>query len=575
MIEKPAPASSSLSRRGFVAGALAVGALLALSGCAGGGDQPPVAGDPDGGDEVAGEEVPIAEGGPVDGGTLRCCLADPISIDPRGVCDDSGALVCNALFDTLTSFDFGEGALVGRASTSWGCNEDATEFVFHVREGMTFHNGDPVTAKDFAYAWNRLCDPGTDPGNPSKVAYILAMVEGYDGLVAGRAGARLALDCPDDYTLVVKLASPFPAFPYVVSHPATSPVPESAAADAASFAARPVGNGAFRMEGDRAAGELVKVVRNENYWGDLPHIDGVEFVAMGDAAEAYAAFAAGEYDCGPVLGGDVEGCVGEYGGSPDGHTANPAEQVLLGEEAAVCYLACNGADAMLSNPHLRRAVSLSVDRRRVCDEVYGGAALPADNVVAPVVDGYEEGAWEACRLDDAAAREELELAKRELGVDELEVRIACDSQGGHAELAGMIRDGLEAIGIRAEVEELAWPEHLSRVRQGDYQIACLGWIADYPTIDDFLCPLFSTGSGDNLSGYADPDVDKALVDACAVLDDRARVDAMRAVNRMVAEDLPVIPIVFGSHMLVCSNRVNELRCNPIRLIDFSKCWLSA
>lgn len=548
--------TSALSRRSFVAGALATGAALAMA-------KP--------GFEAS---VAVADEAAVDGGTFKYYINDPVSIDPYNVQEDQGMQVCNALFDALTAFDGKEGKLVGKAATSWEANEDATEFTFHLREGATFHNGEPVTAQSFVYAWNRLCDPNTDPANPSVVSYHLAMVDGYDDVAAGVAGSALNIEAKDDYTFVVHLNMSYADFPYIVSHLATSPVPE-AAKDIDTYKLSPIGNGAFKMEGKWESGQYIKVVRNDAYWGDKAHVDGVDFDIYLDPDTAYFEFQAGNLDCTQIPSGRISAVAGEYGVSSDGFTANPGEQTLLGSEDSIYYLTCNNQDALFGNQHLRKAVSYAINRQAICDVVFEGTRVPADNFITPGIDGYEEGAWEAAKYDVDAAKEELELAKKDLGVDSFKIKLSCNSGGGHEDVMQMVQANLKTIGIEAEIDTAEWATYLQKLQDGDYQIGRLGWIADYPIMDNFLYPMFYTGNGDNRSQYSNPEVDEELNAARAIVDDQERIAALQAVNRKIADDFPVIPVMFYRHTIVCSGRVNNMYANTLKLIDFTKCWLSA
>ena len=268
--------AASISRRTFVGGALATAAAIALAGGAQGARA----------DEGAAD-------GAVSGGTFNFYINNPVSIDPYNVQEDQGMQVCKCLFDALTTYDYATQQLVGKAATSWEANDDATEFTFHLVEGATFHNGDPVTAASFAYAWNRLVSPNTNPDNPSAVSYHLSMVDGYDDVLAGADGAELNIECPDDYTLVVHLNMSYADFPYVVSHLATAPIPESAASDLSAFTRAPVGNGAFQMQGEWMDGQYIQVVRNENYIGAKAYVDGVNFMIISDPDTAFTEFEGG------------------------------------------------------------------------------------------------------------------------------------------------------------------------------------------------------------------------------------------------------------------------------------------
>lgn len=569
--------ASGLTRRAFVGGALATCAALALTGC---GEKADDTKEETKGEEPESEtETPAANpnSGPVDGGTFNFYINNPVSIDPYNVQEDQGMQVCKCLFDALTEYDYQTNQLVGKAATSWDANDDATQFTFHLREGATFANGDPVTADSFIYAWNRLCSPATDPANPSEVSYHLGMVDGYDKVVADSTGkAKLNLEAPDDYTFVVNLNMSYADFPYVVSHLATSPVPESAAADIATFKLAPVGNGAFKMEGEWNDGQYIQLVRNENYVGTKAHIDGINFNIYKDVTTAFTEFDAGNLDYAQIPTGRITAVSDQYGVSPDGYTANPEEQTLLGDEASIYYLTCNNNDEVMGNVHMRKAFSYAINRQAICDTVFEGTRVPAANIITPGIAGYEEGVWEACAYDVDKAKEELELAKKELKLgDDITIGLSCNSDGDHEAIMQLIQADLKAIGVEAEIDTSEWASYLTKLQDGDYQVGRLGWIADYPIMDNFLYPLFYTGNGDNRSGYSNPDVDKAMDEARAIVDPDERIAALQKVNETIAADFPVVPLLFYRHTIVTSNRVNELYCNPMKLIDLSTCWLSA
>ncbi len=551
--------SSGLTRRAFIGGALATGAALALAGA--------------GVEAASADEDASSEA--VSGGTFRYYITNPVSIDPYNVQEDQGMQVCRCLFDPLTSYDFDSQQLVGKAATSWEANDDATEFTFYLVEGATFHNGDPVTSASFAYGWNRLVSPDTNPSSPSEVSYHLSMVDGYDDVLNGVEGAELNLECPDDYTLVVHLNMSYADFPYIVSHQATSPIPESAAADLSSFTLAPVGNGPFQMEGEWADGQYIQVVRYDNYIGTPANVDGINFMVYTDVNTAYTEFEAGNLDYVQIPSGRITAISEQYGEAPDGYTANPGEQALLGEELSTYYLVCNNTDELLGNIHLRKAISYAINRQAICDVVFEGTRVPADGIVPPGIDGYEEGSWEASQYDTDMAAEELEVAKEELGLEDISITLSCNSGSGHEDILQLVQADLDAIGISAELETSEWAAYLTQLSDLNYQIGRLGWVADYPTFDNFLYPNFYTGNGDNRSGYSNEEVDAAMDAARATVDDDERLAGLQEVNRMIAEDFPVIPLMFYRHNYVVSSRVNNFYLDPMKLADLSACWLSA
>lgn len=129
-----------------------------------------------------------------------------------------------------------------------------------------------------------------------------------------------------------------------------------------------------------------------------------------------------------------------------------------------------------------------------------------------------------------------------------------------------IQADLVAVGIDAQLDQGEWAAILDRYQNGDYQAGRLGWIADYPIMDNFLYPLFYTGNGDNRSLYSNPAVDEALDKARQTTDDDERIAALQAVNKTISEDFPVIPIFFYKHTYVGSDKVKSAYVDPSKKI---------
>jgi oligopeptide transport system substrate-binding protein len=212
------------------------------------------------------------EGEPDPGGVFVFGMLEPGSIDPVNLHESEGIQVGQALFDSLTAWDPVTSEVVPAAAATWEPNVDATVWTFNLVPGATFHNGDPVTAADFKYAWERICDPANESG----VSYHLSAVQGYEGMQDGSATKLSGVVALNDTMLQVTLTQPFAEFDAVVAHPTLAPVPQSAVA-ADGFSEMPVGNGPFMMSEPWVHGEYIKVERFDGYHGAAPNIDGIEF----------------------------------------------------------------------------------------------------------------------------------------------------------------------------------------------------------------------------------------------------------------------------------------------------------
>ncbi len=552
-------------RKGFsILLALAlVASMFSIAGCAAEEEEP----TDDGGETT---EEPVADE-ITKGGTFNFYISEPAFIDPYNLQESEGTQVGQAVFDSLVAFDPITSELKPAAAASWEPNEDATVWTFKLVEGAKFHDGTPVTAADFKYAWERICNPATE----SEISYHLAVVKGYDEMQDGTATELEGVKAVDDTTLEVTLNYGFADFEFVVGHPALAPVPKAAVeADPAAFSDMPIGNGPFKMAEPWAHDQYIKVVKFDDYYGDEPNIDGIDFKILADQDTAFLEFEAGNLDFVPIPSGRIQTTVDAYGESPDGYTVNPGEQVSLGAEQAIYYLLINNTDPALQDPNVRAALSLAIDRQDICDKVFEGTRTPATGIVPPGIVGQSANAFPYAKYDVEAAKAKLAEAGFPEGAGFPTISLEYNSGSGHEDILQLVQEDLKAIGVNGELVGSEWAQYLDKLGAKDYQIGRLGWIADYPIMDNFLYPLFKTGSGDNYSFYSNPDVDTMLDEARTTVDDDARVALYQDAEAIIGEDAVVIPMFYYRHTRVASDRVNDGVYSANGLFTFESCWLS-
>lgn len=541
-----------VSRRTFVKGSLAASALAALAAC----------GKNNNGASANGGTVKASEGG-----TFKYYISDPVAIDHYNLQESEGTQVGHVLFDSLVEWDWDKGDVKAKAAESWEINDDNTVFTFHLKDAK-FHNGDPVTSESFKRGWQRLVD--TTMTTPGEIGYHLAPVVGYDEMAAGEATELTGLTCPDDKTFVVTLKEPMADFLAVCCHPGLAPAPQAAIDDAANYLLAPIGNGPFMMDGKWESGQYINVKRFDDYYGDKPALDAINFSIQKDPKTAYSELEAGNMDFCQIPTGRFAELTEKYGSSVDGYTISPSRQTLAGAEASVYFLAVNLEDETMANKDLRHAIGLAINRQNIVDTLFEGVREPADNVFPPIID-KKGGSWEYAKYDPEAAKKIID----EKGLAGTTIKLSYNSGGGHEDIMSCIQADLTAVGLNVEQDTKEWAAYLQGLTDGDFQIGRMGWIADYPTLDNFIFPNFYSTADNNYSRYNNPEVDAAIDDARKIADEDERKDAYRKINQMVADDMPIIPIMFYAHQHVASDRVNELYYNAQGIADLGHASLRA
>lgn len=348
-----------VTRRTFVKGGLAASALAALAACGKNGNAASNQGD---------STVKAS-----DGGTFKYYISDPVAIDPYNLQESEGTQVGHVLFDSLVEWDWDKSDVKAKAAASWEISDDNTVFTFHLKDAK-FHNGDPVTAESFKRGWQRLVDPSMT--TPGEIGYHLSPVMGYDEMASGSAKEISGLTCPDDKTFVVTLSAPMADFLAVCCHPGLAPVPQAAIEDPDSFLVAPIGNGPFMMDGKWESGQYINVKRFEDYYGDKPALDAINFSIQKDPKTAYSELEAGNMDFCQMPTGRIQELTEKFGKAVDGYTISPSRQALLGAEASVYYLAVNLEDETMANKDLRHAISLAINRQNIVDTLFEGGREP-------------------------------------------------------------------------------------------------------------------------------------------------------------------------------------------------------
>ena len=506
------------------------------------------------GDDDKGGSTTSVPATPQRGGVLRVGVATLGSLDPAQARSVDQMLVADQLFDSLTAFDPATSEATPALAVRWEASPDQRQWDFFLRPGAAFATGRPVTSADVKYTLERIAKPGSG----SLGSDLLALVTGYSAFAVQATVPDLAgVTTPAPDVVHIALDQPWSVLPLVLSNPVFGVVPKEAVeAPAPVFADSPVGSGPFAMKGRTEA-----VVSLAAVSGGRAFLEGIDFVQVPDVAAGYSDFADGELDVASVPPEQVDTAARRYG--------RDAFRPYLAE----LFYGFNLKSPKLADPRFREAIVRGIDRRSIVRAVYGSTVTPTEGVVVPGLAGSQEDACgERCKYDPTRAK--ALVAEVFAGATPPEVQLAYDEDEAQTAMAKAMQAGLAEIGIKLVLAPKSLKDYTDYAVSGQQELFRFGWIARYPSADDFLPPLFLTGSSNNLTGFSVPAIDEQLRAARADPDAARRAELFRAAERAVMETLPVIPVAqFHLHTVV-SSRVRGLTLTSSGTFDGAAVWLA-
>jgi len=449
---------------------------------------------------------------------------DPRSLDPALSTDVPTGEMVTLAFDGLTQFD-PDGRLEPALADRWTASPDGRRYVFHLRAGVKFHNGTPLTAAAVRASFLRVLAPGTRGGRP----WPLYPIAGAEEYAAGRAAGVRGMTLRDDSGLAFTLTEPLAIFPKFLAMPVASVAPAPAPPE---LGQRPIGTGPWRFVAWQHDDALT-FARNADYWGGAPLGDTLIVRIVPEPLTRAAEFEAGRLSVIEVPFGETARWRAQH---PGWLVEKPALRVV--------YIALNNRRGPLSDTRVRRAINQAVNVPEILATVYGGRGILARGAIPPALAGSDTTRL-AYGYDPAAARRLLAEAGYAGGVDLQLWRTASNVELSRA--AQAIQSQLAAAGVRVELVERDASSQREAARKGQADMVILDWWADYPDADNFLYPLFYSGSfgaGGNYAFYSDAVTDSLILAARRTTDDAGRTALYRRIDDRVYAAAPWLYLWF-------------------------------
>jgi len=483
--------------------------------------------------------------------------SEPPSLHPQLATDTTSSAILINVFEGLTVSD-ADGKPTPGMAEKWDISPDKKTYTFHLRDAK-WSNGDPVVAGDFEYAWKWALNPE----NLSEYASIFYPIKGAQAYnEKGGSIDAVGIKAEDDKTLVVTLENPTPYFLELTGFktylPVNQKVTEANKEWYTDAGENFVTNGPFKLS-DWKHSESIVLAKNADYW-DASNVD-LDTVNI-DMVEKEATVAT------KYKGGELD-----YIGAPfqtvDLNVIDEFKKdktLRIKDTASIYWYKFNTKDKIMSNANIRKALTLAIDRQKLIDNVTKGEQKPATGMVPIAVPKFEEDRGYMKDNDVDGAKAALEAGMKELGIKDpkdIKVNISFNTSEAHAAIAQFIQEEWKTkLGITSQLDNSEWQVYLEKVNTGDYQVARMGWVADYLDAYTFLEMFDTAKNGNNDTGWENAEYKGFLDKAIAEVDEAKRIDYLKQAEAVIMKELPVAPIYYYTNLSVVKDGIENLNPNP-------------
>lgn len=482
--------------------------------------------------------------------------------------------ILNAVNEGLYRIDQNQKIIDGVAAGAPVANADKTVYTIKLKKDMKWSNGDPVTAHDFVYAWQRV----VDPNNASPYAYYVdgTIKNAHEIMNKAKPVTDLGVKAIDDYTLEVDLARPIPYFETYIAFPVLLPqnqkYVEAQGKDYAKDAAHILYNGPFKLtkwDGPQATEWTLE--KNNSYWNaKTVSLTKVNFNVSKDGQASANAFEAGQADITPKLADPA--ILSQYTGSKNLYTY---------QQPTIFWLKFNEKNAALKNVNIRKAIAMSIDKKALTKDVLANGSIPADFIVPKSfvnLNGKDFRADTGTYLttDKAKALEYWKKGLAEIGQTKLTFSYVGQDTASSKKTDAFIKDQLEKNlpGITVNIESVPFKIRLDREDKQQYDILMSGWGPDYQDPMTFM-DLWTTDSQQNHMSYSNSKVDDLIKQAQTTLavDPAKRWKALQDAEKIVLDDdAAIAPMYQRSANLLINSKVKGYVTHAIGP-DYSLQWI--
>lgn len=491
---------------------------LALTGCSSGSDEG------DTGNDIS------AEGGDESKDNLIVAMAsEPSTLDGNGKDDSASVQVRTQMYEGLVTQN-AEMEVVPVLAEDWEYEDDTT-IIFHIRQGVKFHDGTELKASDVKFSLERAYEMGFAAADLSAVDFEKC-------------------EAVDDYTYKLVLKHPFAPIISSLAASSAAIVPQNVVEEKGEdyLSANPIGTGPYKLE-EWIQGDRIELIKNEDYWDEVKGVDSITMRFITETANR-----AIEVEIGGV---DIA-----YDVSPndiDRLKDNPDVEVLQDMSLSTTYIAFNCQKEPFTDSRVRQAIAYALDIENIVDSVYFGTGTTGKNVLAPTVWGCSENV-KPLGYDPEKAKALLEEAGYS---DGFKTKIWVSDNQQRIDIAEIAQNQLKEVGIDCEVKILEWGTFLEALENKELDIFLLGNSVTSGDGDELYYQFHSESNySGNTAYYRNPEVDAMIEESRVIIDDNERAKKLEDIQKVVIEEAPWIPVWHGEIITGIRNNVKGFENHP-------------
>lgn len=518
-----------MKKKHLLSGVMALLVSVALCACGGDKNAEGTSAGASGQDDSTAAESgnTLSEETPVPGGSVVFGMTqDLASLDPHPETDAGTRDVVFNLYEGLMK-PASDGSVVPAVASDYEISDDAKLYTFILRDGITFHDGTPVTIEDVKYSIDRYAE-----------------IQGESSAFSIVSDVRIK----DDKTVEVELkesASEFLPLMTLAIIPQSNQDP----------AGNPIGTGPFKF-GSYTPGQNLVLEKYEGYWQEgVPSLDRAEFKFISDVDTAFMELQAGSID------------IMKYLTTAQTQTLSDDYNLLEGSMNLVQGMYLKSTYEPLSNPKVRQAICYAVDRDAINNFLFDGKShIIGSHMIPNMSKYYEPNAETVYSYDPQRAQELLAEAGYQDGFD-LEITVP-SAYSQHVDTAQIIADNLSQVGIRVTINQVEWSTWLSDVyKGGDFQATVIGF--DGTMVPSDLLQKYTTGDSKNFMSYSNEEFDQVFDEAFSTIDDAEKVERYKKAQMILAEDAASVYIQDPANLVAVNKKFGGYTFYPTTAEDMS------